>query len=257
MKKDKQKIIVDSIGSPYARYHSLNLATLEGYAMKRIAAFIIVLTMFIISACATPMKMGLDKGTARIDLKGESLLLLSVELVNEYKPSYQPHAHVLHVEKPDSQGKEDRFNYITDEEGTFKSDTGNKYVFRMTLKNGKYKIVGITGFSGTFPVRGMFFMPLHSEIEIIDSSVLYLGKVRGKVRERKENEFRAGPVIPLIDQAVTGFSGGTFDVDVIDNYEEDLKFMMELFPALKNAQVKSAVLPPFDRAKAQKRWEDH
>ena len=255
MKKGGSKIVVDSTGSSYARYYSLKLTILEGYAMKRIAAFFIVLTMFLISACATPMTMGLGKGTERIDLKDESLLLLTVELVNEYKPSYQPQATGLIIEKPDIQGKEDRLSYTADEEGTFKSDKGNRYVFRMIIKDGKYIIRGIGGFSGFIP-RGRFFMPLHSEIEIKGPSVLYLGRVIGKVRERKENEFRAGSTIPALDQAITGFSGGTFDVNVIDNYEEDLKFMKTLFPALGNVQVKSAVLPPFDRAKAQKWWED-
>jgi hypothetical protein len=100
-------------------------------------------------------------------------------------------------------------------------------------------------------------MPLHTEIDINESSVLYLGKVTGKVRERKENEFRAGIIFPLLDQAVTGFSGGTFDVNIIDNYEEDVNFMKTLFPALGNVQIKSQVLPAFDRSKAQKWWEDH
>jgi len=258
MKKGRSNLVVDLTSSSHAGYYSLKLAKTRGYMPRRIALFLLVLTLFLISACvATPMKMGLVKDTQQIDLKDEALLLMSVELINEYKPSYQPEAGVLWIEKPEVKGKEDRLSYWADKEGTLKSDQGNKYVFRMTIKNGKYIIRGIHGSSGTFPVKGGFFMPLHTEIEVKDSSVFYLGKVVGKIRERKENEFRAGLVVPLVDQAVTGFSGGTFDIDIIDNYEEDIKFMKTLFPALGNVQVKSAILSPFDRAKAQKWWEAH
>lgn len=250
MKKNDAAMIVDLISFQ-------ELKTLRGYGIKRIFLFFVVSIVFLISGCATPMKMGLGKGTERIDLKEESILLMSVELVNEYKPNYQPEAYVLHIDKLDNQGKEDRLNYAADEEGTTKSDNGNKYIFRITIKDGKYIIRGVTGFSGILTVTGTFFMPLHSEIEVKNSSVLYLGHIIGKIRERKENEFRAGGVTPLINQAIPGFSGGTFDVNVIDNYEEDLKVMTALFPALASVQVKSAILAPFDRAKAQKWWENH
>ncbi len=259
MKKSRSNLVVDVTSTSHAGYYSLKLAKTRGYMPRRNTLFLLlVLTLILISACvATPMKMGLVKDTQQIDLKDEALLLMSVELINEYKPSYQPEAGVLWIEKPEVKGKEDRLSYWADKEGTLKSDQGNKYVFRMTIKNGKYIIRGIHGSSGTFPVKGGFFMPLHTEVEVKDSSVFYLGKVVGKIRERKENEFRAGLVVPLLDQAVTGFSGGTFDITIIDNYEEDIKFMKTLFPALGNVQVKSAILSPFDRAKAQKWWEDH
>lgn len=70
-----------------------------------------------------------------------------------------------------------------------------------------------------------------------------------------QNEFRAGLPFPLVDQAVTGFSGGTFDVEIIDQFEKDELEFKSRFPALRDVNIQKAILPPFDRTKAQKWWE--
>jgi hypothetical protein len=88
-----------------------------------------------------------------------------------------------------------------------------------------------------------------------ETKVSYLGAIQGTVRERQGDEFRAGSVIPLIDQSVAGASGGTFEVAVVDNYETDIKTFKKLFPAIQNVEVQRSILPPFDRQKAQAWWE--
>jgi len=77
------------------------------------------------------------------------------------------------------------------------------------------------------------------------------------VRERQGNEFKAGASIPLIDQAVVGASGGTFDVEISDQFATDEALFRDKFVALKDIEIRKAILPPFDRAKAQKWWEDN
>jgi hypothetical protein len=67
---------------------------------------------------------------------------------------------------------------------------------------------------GIFPFHGFFFAPLHEDLDVEPNSVVYLGQVDATAVERKDGELRAGPVIPLIDQAATGFSGGTWDISV-------------------------------------------
>lgn len=94
-------------------------------------------------------------------------------------------------------------------------------------------------------------------MEVTDNGVFYLGQVNAVVRERQGNEFRAGPPIPLIDQAVIGASGGTFDIEIVDAQARDEALFRERFPALKDATIRKAMLPGFDRARAQKWWEEH
>ncbi len=218
------------------------------------AGLLLVLTL---TGCATSMKAAMDKKTEKIDVGEDSLFLLTAEISNDYKPAYQPDAMVLNVETPDANSSEQRFNYPVDEDGTFKKETGNKYVFRGRLKPGKYVVRGILGNKASFPFFGTFYMPLHCEFEAKKGQVADLGRVIARIRERQGYEFRAGPVAPLVDQAVTGFSGGTFDVQVVASNDADTRWLKSLYPALRGVEVVAGTLPPFDRNKAQKWWEDH
>jgi hypothetical protein len=154
----------------------------------------------------------------------------------------------------------DHINFDMDETGKSEADTpeaGNSYLLRMELENGEYVIRGLSGFSGTFPFHGTFFAPLHAETKSSGSGVFYLGHVSAVVRERKENEFKAGVMVPLIDQAVTGFSGGTFDIEISDQLDKDQALFKSKFSALQNVTIQKSILASFDRAKAQQWWETH
>jgi hypothetical protein len=140
---------------------------------------------------------------------------------------------------------------------TGSAEAGNTYLLRMELPPGRYDIVGMTSRSGVFPIAGMFFAPLQVPLEVKENGVFYIGRINATVRERQGNEFRAGPPIPLIDQAVVGASGGTFDVEIVDAQATDEDLFRTRFPALKDVPVRKAMLPAFDRAKAQKWWEAH
>jgi hypothetical protein len=75
------------------------------------------------------------------------------------------------------------------------------------------------------------------------------------VRERVGGELTAGGPVPLIDQAVAGASGGTFDVAISDRWDIDGPRLVMAFPGLRQIAVQKVILPPFDRAAAQ-RWYD-
>ena len=172
--------------------------------------------------------------------------------------SYQPKVILLSVEKEGASQRSDHITFTMDDKAKNESDSpelGNSYFFRLELEKGNYLLRGLTGFSGVFPVRGNFFLPLHAEMKSAVPGIFYLGHVNATVRERIGNEFRAGFPIPLIDQAVTGFSGGTFDIEITDQFETDVPEFRARFPALREVVIQKAVLAPFDRAKAQQLWE--
>lgn len=87
--------------------------------------------------------------------------------------------------------------------------------------------------------------------------VFYLGHVDATVRDRKGDEFKAGPMLPLIDQAAAGASGGIFDIEVSDRWEPDEATFRSTFPELSTIVIQKSILPPFDRAQAQDWWEKH
>ncbi len=185
---------------------------------------------------------------------------MSATLKNVYKTSHQPKLLVVHVEKRDAKDASERLNFTMDEKAALapdKPEVGNHYLLRLELNQGTYKIAGFTSTSKAFLINGFFFTPMHSDIVVDKPGVFYLGHVDAVVRERSGEEFKAGPSIPLLDQAVVGASGGTFAVTISDEHSTVEPLFLSRLPALKGVAITKSVLPPFDRAKAQAWWEAH
>jgi hypothetical protein len=224
----------------------------------RLIAVSAVLVAVVLSGCATRMQMAFQDDSERLTEKSKPVLLMTATIKNIYKPDYQPRLLVVNVEKPDAKGSEDRLNFTMDEKATVAGgspNTGNSYLLRLVLEPGRYQIMGLRALAQVFPFNGSFFAPMHSSIEVKGPGVYYLGRVNATVRERKGNEFKAGASIPLIDQAIVGASGGTFDIEIRDDFATDEGAFRAKFPALTGVKIEKAILPPFDRAKAQAWWE--
>lgn len=212
----------------------------------------------LVTGCATKTPMAFEDDSEKLSEKVKPVLLMTATIKNGYKPSYQPKVLVLHVERPGATEAKDRFNFVMDAKAKDESDDplkGSQYYIRMELEPGTYDIKGMTSMSQSFPVIASFFTPMHSPLEVKGSGVVYLGRVEATVRERQGNEFKAGPSIPLLDQALSGASGGTFDVVISDALATDEPVFRSRFPALKDAAIGKQILAPFDRAKAQDWWE--
>ena len=214
----------------------------------------------LVSGCATRTKMAFGDDVEKFTEASKPVLLMSVNLKNAYNTSHQPKLLVVNVEKPDAKDASERLNFTMDEKAAVLSDNpevGNNYLLRLELDPGAYKIVGLTSTSRAFLINGFFFTPVHSDVVINRPGVFYLGHVNATVRERVGEEFKAGPSVPLIDQAIVGASGGTFDVSISDEFSTDEESFRSRFPALKGVAITKSVLSPFDRAKAQAWWQDH
>lgn len=204
--------------------------------------------------------MAFTNDSDRLAENSKPVYLMTVTLKNTYRTSFQPKLLVVHVEKPDAKEAADRINFIMDEKAKNESDsvnTGNSYLIRMALDRGRYEIQGLTALARSFPINGFFFAPMHSNMEVNESGVFYLGHVSATIRERQGSEFKAGPSLPLIDQAIAGASGGTFDVEITDEFATDEAAFRSRFPALAEVEISKALLPTFDRDKAQRWWEAH
>jgi hypothetical protein len=214
-----------------------------------------------LAGCATPTKMAFENDADRVTPAGKPIFLMTANIWNNYKTGYQPRLLVVHVERDGVKDSADRINFTMDEKakvtGSGTLPVGNNYLLRMALDPGRYEIRGLTSMVQAFPVAASFFAPLHAPLESREPGVYYLGRVTAIVRERQGNEFKAGPSIPLIDQAVAGASGGTFDITISDEFAADEKMFRAAFAALRDVEIHKAILPPFDRAKAQKWWEDN
>ena len=209
------------------------------------------------TGCATVHDMGLTKATKTLELKGKGLVLMSMEISNQYKTDYQPQILLAYVETPDAKEKSNRHNFKTDMDGTVSSSNGSRYLLRMELDPGHYVVRGASCMYRSLFLMAQCMMPVHGDIEVKGGSVTYIGRASGIMRERQGDEFRAGPVIPLVDQNVTGFAGSTFDITISDQSQKDIAAYQDIFPALKEANIEINILPPFDHERAQLWWDSN
>jgi hypothetical protein len=216
------------------------------------------LFVMFLGACATPTAMPFAADSDRVSEKSKPIFLMTANLRNLYRTNYQPRLIVVHVVKEGGRDTADRLNFTIDLKGrkeTDLSESGNTYFIRFQLDPGEYDLIGMSSMARSGLILSRFITPLHAKITVKESGVYYLGHITGKIRERVGDEFKAGPSLPLIDQAVGGASGGTFDIEIKDEWSAFEDVFRSRFPALEGVSVKKAVLPPFDRAKAQSRWE--
>jgi hypothetical protein len=228
--------------------------------LVRVVALLLLLPG-LLAGCATPTKMAYSDESRTVVKPSGAVFLMTATVKNNYHPSFQPRLLAVNVEKAGAKEKADRLNFIMDKQARLKEadshEEGNSYLLRMELPPGQYVIRGLTSLSQHFPVSGAFFTPLHEELTVTQPGVFYLGHVDGTVRERTGSEFKAGPSIPLIDQAAAGASGGTFDVEVSDRWVVDEATFRSTFTQLGSASIQKAILRPFDRGLAQDWWEKH
>jgi hypothetical protein len=75
-----------------------------------------------------------------------------------------------------------------------------------------------------------------------------LGRINAVLRERKGNEFAAGPATPLIPQANTGIAKGTFDISIQDEHGIDHNKFVLIYPALADHNIGKNIISPWDKS---------
>jgi hypothetical protein len=228
--------------------------------MTRIPFIASTVLSLLVTGCASTLKMPLQAEADRIAQTGKTIYLMSVTLQNTCRDHFTPYLNAVQVMRNDGTAKPEVLTFAMDSKGAYYFEDKNlppRFLTRVELAAGSYSLLGLGSTASGFPIRANFFTPMHVAVPATNGSVVYLGAVGANVRERKGNEFKAGPSIPLIDQAVACASSGTFDVEFKDAFESDMALFKETFPQLKDATVTKAILPPFERARAQKWWEEH
>ncbi|ADE11795.1 conserved hypothetical protein [Sideroxydans lithotrophicus ES-1] len=207
--------------------------------------------------CANMAPMAVNKQTKNVDVSSKSVILMTLDLARPTPSRYVPHPLWVDFTRKDGQGKLERQVFQVDgDSGTISSKVHNKFLLRFALEPGKYEMKTVFGNANAFPFNGFFQVPLLMEINVPPKTIAYVGRVNALMRPRVGNEFRAGSVIPLIDQAAAGVSGSTFDITVVDASKEDVPEFKSTFASLEAADIQTELLPPFDRNRAQSWWEN-
>lgn len=209
-------------------------------------------TVFLIAAllagCASP----LDKNATSLDLSRESIVVITMRMTNAYRPAINPtslgvlvgaqdaNAHVAHSvptgpptsSSPQTLGRSSELSRT------------NEALILMRLAPGQYRLNRLWGYAGHVLVQAEMNYAVQADFVVPPQAVVYLGHLDVVNKERTNKDDQAtGLVIPLIPQAVAGFSGGTLDVRLSDRYERDINWLKSEYPVTKNVSVVRAALP--------------
>ncbi len=220
---------------------------------RTLAALCACAMLLLATGCATQRAMPFKEPTEKLEGKA-AVYLMMVTLENKYRPSFQPRMVGVFVDRKDGD-KWEKQSHSADIGGVVVVPGApvNSYAARLELPPGEYRLRALFASGYAFLVNGFFEVPMYAPLQVREpSGVFYLGNVRATVREAKEGEVKAGPPVPLIDQAVVGASGGTFDVVIADAWKTDEPLFRSQFPALAKVPVRKAVLPPYDRARVKR-----
>jgi hypothetical protein len=229
--------------------------TTSNLTSKCILGITAICLLWLLSGCATPTKIEHHS-------KHTVTLLIKISVKNSYRPLCGGIGLKLPMVERD-ENKSVWLQALTMKFDEFDASTSTEsYLLLMELEPGDYVIRGFYASTAgmidlVFPtLNGLFFLPLHAQFQSSTPGVFYLGHVQAVLRERKDNEFSAGKSYPwmLGGQQVCGAVSGTFDVSISNQWEKDESNFRENFEELKDVFIDVAILPPFDRDKAQKWW---
>lgn len=208
-----------------------------------------------LQGCVSRLPIGVDSTVRNLDLQNHSLLLLTLDITRSDSKNFLPVPQNMVVELIDAQGGLKSIFVPVDNDGIlFPDDVNPVYAFRLKVPVGSVQIKSVIGRSGAFPIRGRFSLPIRVRAEAKAGEIVYLGRVSAVLRPRMDHEYRAGELIPLVDQAVTGLSTGTFDIELRDMSEEDLRIMQETYPAIRGVPIKKELAKVPDRFILDRQW---
>ncbi len=211
---------------------------------------VIFCLVFLMSGCAG--KMALTKGQTDIDLSNKSIVLLTVKISNQYKPKRQVNLHsVLICPQSEINCRHDLPAYPGSPYKIYKKEKNNfnEYLLSFALESGTHNI---DGFYATYNIPAIIsasgYGELKLETEIKPNAVSYLGHLDITLREKKaDTEISAGNAVPHMDQSISGFADGTFDIVVEDKFDEDMKSFISEYPGLQQVKVEKSILPEWIR----------
>lgn len=208
--------------------------------MNRLVKFLAVALVAVLTGCATVNKMPVQSGLADISVSEKSILLAKVVIKNEKAPSHQPDLCCIFI---DENGEAMSFTEpaLVQDLG----EGGKAYLVSLQASPGKV-MLNTARFIRRIPLlmNAIAEVPFQQELNVPANSIVYLGNINAVVKDKLTgDEPSAGLAIPLIDQAVAGFSSGTFVVTVSDNYDADMAEFYKRFPYLQKKQVSKMVLP--------------
>jgi len=213
--------------------------------------YIIIFLAFIFGGCATSLKpLAFDQDINLIDTANESVAILTLRVANKHKLRYQPEIDRVIITKPAADEKENQFYlFKVEEEYRQVKKEYNEYLISFQLPPGKYMLESFHADSGPLPVKTAHFsVPVCASFELEADKTVYLGHIDAYVKKRtRDDELRAGTLFMGMPccQRLVGAYGGTFVVEIRDQFQEDMDLFNERYPFLADCEIENKTLSPW------------
>ena len=210
----------------------------------KLIKLIFVAGCILLSSCAPNISTKLDKKLSRLDQN--SLILLSLSFEDKLNKDTCVSAQSLRFLIGDSRnGHYDKIK-LAEKNVVVEYKKFKYFLIIFDLPPGNHYFYSIRGKIIKFLRAPIWEAPILLNFKTKENEIVYLGHIRLILREKvSENEFRAGPIIPLLDQA--GIVNKTFDVVIVDNYEKDIEEFKKKFPKLTGQKIIKRILPNWKR----------
>ncbi len=199
--------------------------------MRHISLHVFYLIFILsLSGCSGLKPMALNSKTKTLNLEKKSIALFVLEMKNEYKPGYKPIPTSIEIFPQN--GK--KLIYKADD------------LCSIDLVPGTYTIGKVSGYASGLFITGGFSFDIGTSFTLNPNTVSYIGNIKMVNRKKQKGEKSSGGPFPLIDQAATGFSDGTFDVFIEEKGDTDMQLFENKYPILKQQLVMNNLMTKFN-----------
>jgi len=212
----------------------------RNHSMTRYAITVVPCLIGILwgSGCAGTQPMALEAKSWAQDLPSHPIGMFTLKTTNSYKPSFRPAVYSIEIASEET-GKRVVFRPASPYE---ENDESMEYLVSVKLEPGTYSIKKVAGQTNKILVIGSFMFPIDAGFRLNPNEIVYLGHVEMVNRKRLSGEPRSGSIIPLVDQAVCGYSNGTFDVSISDRSRVDIPRFKSRYPELGHHEISTKIL---------------
>lgn len=190
------------------------------------------------TGCATRMPLHTDAAAPDFSKKG--IVVARLHVRNDNRTSQQPD---LFMVKTMVQGK--RVNWTEPALIANKDKDGKEYFASMDVEGGSVQIGDAIFFRRVFPIiHASAVAPFNTTVDVPAGKVVYVGSIDAIIVAAPQISAKpkAGPLLPILDQKVAGFSDGEWQLTVKDNFDADVAELKAKFPFLSGAEFVKSIL---------------
>lgn len=210
-------------------------------AVKVVALSLLV---FVSGCVAAYRKMPLQENGAMPSLAQRSVLVMRVKMRNENHKTQQPKMTYAYATEKLQGGKGIKTAFW-DPTLLHEADEGGKeYFVSLDVEPGTVRLDALH-FWRFIPLllSAKAELPLRCEVDVPASKVVYLGSLDSVIVPKTgTDQTAAGGPFPLVDQAVAGFSNGTWQYSVADDYDAAVPELKAKYPFLSDVEIEKGIL---------------